>query len=96
MAVKVALKECIPFVHWHNAVLLSNVQDFTKNKEKLWQDAKVFLDLKKIFVNLKKESKLKQFKDISVFFYAKTTLYYSLYTKFIIKKIKRLLNLFIL
>jgi glycosyltransferase involved in cell wall biosynthesis len=64
-----------------------NVQKFTNNKKKLWLEAKIFLDLRIIFFNLKLK-KNDKFKKLFNFFKDKP-LYFSLHIKnLLIKKLK--------
>lgn len=44
-----------------------NIQEFTKNKKKLWSEAKDFLNLKSYFFNLKKVSRYRRLKQIISF-----------------------------
>jgi glycosyltransferase involved in cell wall biosynthesis len=64
-----------------------NIQKFTKDKKKLWLEAKIFLDLRIIFFNLQSKKKAK-FKNLFNFFMNKP-LYFIWYIKnLLIKKLK--------
>ena len=64
-----------------------NIQKFTKDKKKLWLEAKIFLDLRIIFFNLQSKKKAK-FKNLFNFFINKP-LYFIWYIKnLLIKKLK--------
>ena len=65
-----------------------NVQEFTKNKKKLWLQAKSFLELKIIFFNLGKDNRFSQLKKIIIFFIYKPLFTINYLHNLLIKKLK--------